>query len=493
MRRQNHDREFLVDQRVGAVLHLAGGIAFGVDVGNLFQLQRPFQRDREVDTAPEKQKIGGAKQLAPQLFIQRIAGKYCLQLARNVQQFLYQAARGALVQLLFGLAQVHGQDEQRRQLAGERFRGGHPDLRAGVRDDRSRRLARDHGAHNVADGERLRALLLGLALRRERVGGLSGLGDDHGQRIVGEDGIAVAEFAAVVHFHGHAGQLLDHEFAGQSGVPARAARHDPDLPEFLELLGRDIHLVEEDPPRFLSHPAQGRVPHGARLLVNLLEHEMLVAALFRHDRVPQDVRDLPVHRPPFEIAEADTFMGEHGHIAVSEEEHVARMAQNRRNVRCHEVFVVAQADHHRRPRPRRDNFVRVCFREHRQSEHAGQLFDGGANRGFQVPREVLLHQVRDDLGIGLGDELVSFFLKLLLERQVVLDDAVDHHVDVVGGVEVRVGVLLADPAVRRPAGVADAVCALDRAHADGVLQVPQFSRSPAHRKGAVVSYDRQSG
>ena len=43
-----------------------------------------------------------------------------------------------------------------------------------------------------------------------------------------------------------------------------------------------------------------------------------------------------------------------------------------------------------------------------------------------------------------------------LERQVVLDDAVDDDVDAVGRVEVRVGVVLVDAAVGGPAGVADA-------------------------------------
>ena len=44
-----------------------------------------------------------------------------------------------------------------------------------------------------------------------------------------DDRIAIAEFAAVVHFHGNARQPLDHEFAGEPGVPARAAGDDLDV------------------------------------------------------------------------------------------------------------------------------------------------------------------------------------------------------------------------------------------------------------------------
>ena len=39
------------------MLHLAGRIPLGVDVGDLLQLQRAFQRDRIVNAAPEEEEI----------------------------------------------------------------------------------------------------------------------------------------------------------------------------------------------------------------------------------------------------------------------------------------------------------------------------------------------------------------------------------------------------------------------------------------------------
>ena len=203
------------------------------------------------------------------------------------------------------MAQVHGQDEQRGQLAGKGLGGGHADLRSGVRIDRAGRLAGDHGAHRIADGQGLGAFLFGLALRRQRVGGFAGLRNHDGQRVRPHDGVAVAEFAAVVHLHRNARQLLDHELAGQPGVPAGAAGDDLHLADAREFGRRDIHFIQEDAAALLRHAAQRGVAHGARLLIDFLEHEMLVAALFRQDGVPQDVLALAVHRAAFEVGEPD--------------------------------------------------------------------------------------------------------------------------------------------------------------------------------------------
>ena len=79
-----------------------------------------------------------------------------------------------------------------------------------------------------------------------------------------------------------------------------------------------------------------------------------------------------------------------------------------------------------------------------------------ADGGHEVTLGVVMSdQVRNHLSIGLGGEFGSIPLQPALERYVVLDDAVHDHVDAVGGVEVRVRVLLGHPAVCGPPGVAD--------------------------------------
>ena len=41
------------------MLHLAGGVAFGVDVGDLLELERAFEGDGIVDAAAEEEEVVG--------------------------------------------------------------------------------------------------------------------------------------------------------------------------------------------------------------------------------------------------------------------------------------------------------------------------------------------------------------------------------------------------------------------------------------------------
>ena len=135
---------------------------------------------------------------------------------------------------------------------------------------------------------------------------------------------------------------------------------------------RDLHLVEENVAGLLRDAAQRGVANGARLLINFLEHEMLEAALFRHDRVPGHVLHLALDRLAVEVGELHAVGSDHRHVAVGQKENVARVIENRGHVGGHEVFVVPQADHRRRAIARRHDLVGIVGRDHRQGEHAAQ-------------------------------------------------------------------------------------------------------------------------
>ena len=77
-----------------------------------------------------------------------------------------------------------------------------------------------------------------------------------------------------------------------------------------------------------------------------------------------------------------SLRGDHGQIAVAEEEQVARVIENGRHVAGDEVFVLAQADHGRRAIARGDDFVRLVGGDHRQAKTPVSRFTRLAHRFF---------------------------------------------------------------------------------------------------------------
>src|SRR5581483_11087146 len=114
----------------------------------------------------------------------------------------------------------------------------------------------------------------------------------------------------------------------------------------------------------------------------------------------------------------------------------------------------------RRAFARADQQVVLALEEESERESAAQLLERGLDGGDG--RLALLHlvsdQMRDDLGVGLADELGAVLAELLAQLTEILDDAVVHDGNAVGRVRMRV--FLAGPAMCRLAGVTDADHAL---------------------------------
>jgi hypothetical protein len=53
------------------VLHLAGGVVFGVDVEDLLELECAFEGDGVVDAAAEEEEVAGGVEEAGELFAPR--------------------------------------------------------------------------------------------------------------------------------------------------------------------------------------------------------------------------------------------------------------------------------------------------------------------------------------------------------------------------------------------------------------------------------------
>ena len=85
----------------------------------------------------------------------------------------------------------------------------------------------------------------------------------------------------------------------------------------------------------------------------------------------------------------------------------------------------------------------------------------------------------DDLGIGLGDELVALGDEGGLEGEVVFDDAVVDDDEGSGAVAVGMGVFFGGAAVGGPPGVADAKGAVDGGAGDDGFEIAELAGGSA--------------
>ena len=188
VRRDRDDRHLLVDERDRPVLHLAGRIALGVDVRDLLQLQRAFERDRIVDAAAEVQEVARAGRTAARSL--RSCGS-TLQRLLEQQRQLQQRVDVRLRRFGDSVPRIWPRYSASRCSATScdvnALVEATPISGPGVRVDRAVGLARRHAADHVADRELRAPFFLRLAQRRQRVRRLARLRDGDGQRVRRDD------------------------------------------------------------------------------------------------------------------------------------------------------------------------------------------------------------------------------------------------------------------------------------------------------------------
>ena len=156
------------------------------------------------------------------------------------------------------------------------------------------------------------------------------------------------------------------------------------------------------------------------------------------------------------------------------------MFENRGNIRSDKVLAVAQPQHQRRRGLGGDQLVGFGFRQHDDRERTAQPQDGFAH-GLVQPAaafELFLDQMRDQLGVGFGAELVAASEQFGAQLDEVLDDAVVDDGDRAGFVGMRV--FLRRAPVSRPSRVPDSDMASQRGVGQQMAQVFQLALGAAN-------------
>ena len=479
LRRDDHHRQRLVDECDRAVLHLAGSVPLGVDVGDLLELQRPFERDWELRPAAQEEAARRMHQLLrhrPNLRLQR---DRLLHHPGNLTERTDQL--GPLLRIVKQAAVLRKPEREqveRRQLRREGLRRSHANLRPRLRVDDRAALARNRRLHHVADGSRLRAKALRLADGGKRVGRLAALRNRDRQRPLRHHGVAVTELARKLELHRHPRERLNRVTRHHARVIRGAAGDDDDAIDVAQEGRLQVELRNLDHVGPGSNPTSERVDDAVRLLMDLFEHEVLVALLLCRDRVPGNPLYGSLHGGTRLIKDADPLAPQNRAVAVHQEDHIPRVRHDGRHIARRELLAFADAQNERRGLPRGNDLVRIAAVEHHQRIGATDERDGETHRLVQRPERtpMLRNQLRRNLRIGLRLKHRAARHKLRAELRVVLDDAVVHDHNVAHPVRVRI--LLNRPSMRRPARVRDTYRSDHGSRHEGPLQVCQLALRP---------------
>ena len=203
-------------------------------------------------------------------------------------------------------------------------------------------------------------------------------------------------------------------------------------------------------------PPANRVGERVRLLEDLLDHEVLVAAFFYR-------ADIPVHLLHFagdgrvvESVDVDAVRRDARDIAVLEVDDLAGVRDYGRHVARDDDVVFSNADDERASLASNDHLARMLCR---YCGDAVSSLDALERLGCGCQEVALVKrgdQVCDDFGVGLRKELYAALLESRAERRVVLDYAVvdEGEIAAIGYMRVRVG--YGRKTVRRPTRVRDA-------------------------------------
>ena len=185
------------------------------------------------------------------------------------------------------LRELQRDEDEQRDLRGERLRRRDADLEPAARVEHRVDLARDLRAHLVRDRDGARAVLAREPHRGDRVARLARLRDPDHERVLREHRVAVDPLARDVRLDRDARPLLDDVAADDAGVVRGAAREDDDAAQVADLLVGEPEAFEHE-LRAVPDAVADRLAHRFGLLVDLLEHEGLVAALLGFLVVPVD-------------------------------------------------------------------------------------------------------------------------------------------------------------------------------------------------------------
>ena len=251
-------------------------------------------------------------------------------------------------------------------------------------------------------------------------------------------------------------------------------------------------LVERDAVGTVD-PAGDALAQRLGLLVDLLEHEMLVAALLGRLGRPVDGRHGALERDAGDVRHGDAPRSEIRDVAVLEEDDLVGVGQDRRDVGGEEALAVAEPDDERHVLAGADQAIALADVHDHDREGPLETAEGVADGIGEIAVVRLLDEMGDRLGVGLAGQDMAARLEPLAQIAEVLDDPVVDDRDLARAVTVGMGVEVVRSAVGGPSRVGQADRGMRRPIGDRGLEIDQLAGPLLDEQVAGVVDERDAG
>ena len=456
--RQSNHQGTVLDQRNGSVLQLPGGVGLRVNVGDFLQFQRPLQRDGIVDSASDKENVIRSQVTVCKALNQLPVLQNLLHLFRQLQESI------DVLRVFFGgdglsdFCKAESQEIEGGQLGAVGLGGGYRDFRAcpGVHDIVS--LSGNGASHHIDDSQDPLPVFMGLPESGQRVGSFAGLADNDDKGALLEDGVAVAELGSQIYLYRDAGNTLKHVFRCDACVIGGAAGHDHNFPDAGDLFVRHAKLLYDYPA--VSDAGSQGVADCFWLLIDLLQHEMLIAAFFSCVNIPLDGHRLLGELLLVHVKKPDSLPGENGDLLVFHIVDASGILEDGRHIGGDEISLFTASYNQRAVFSGGKYLLREISEQNAQGIGAFYLLhdfcQGGQRVSCTLPFIIIVEKVGQHLCIRLRQELIAAADESLFQFGIIFDNSIVHHHNGAIPVEMGMGIYIGGASVCGPARVADA-------------------------------------
>ena len=283
---QSNNESAILDQRNRAMLQLTRRVCLRVDIGNLLQLKGCLESCGIVQTAAEEKDTGAvciqrSDALHIRLTFERFGDAFRQPLKLSTERTLV-ADRDQTAHA----RNLYGNQIQCGKLRGVSLGRCNSDLRAGPGVQDTISFACDRRGDHIYNRDGECTGLLRQTHCSKRISRLTGLTDYDAHILFADDRVFIAEFACDLGRAADTAHCLDDALADHACMQRRATADDVDVFNVAQtLIGQSVVL--ETNGIVLDTGGHG-ICNSLRLFHDLLEHEVLIAALFCCGHIPVD-------------------------------------------------------------------------------------------------------------------------------------------------------------------------------------------------------------